>query len=207
MITSVENQTLALSGLFLTAELVQTIATTGEFNERNMRIAVESIFTLEADTVESVYGSKQNLRAGQQRLVDQLGGTGTKPELQVTQYILNLLKLESKCQADQDLLARIRRGIESAAQMRTHYDTLDDEVIAPLAKIYTDNISSLSPRIVVHGNREFLEQTSQANRIRACLLAGIRSAVLWRQCGGTRWKIVSNRQKYVKQAQADLSIL
>lgn len=197
---------MALSGLFLTARLVQTIAASGEFDESNMRVALESVFRLDADAVESVYGSKENLRSGQRRLIDQLSGTGTKPDLQLTQYILNLLKLEQKCQADNELLDRIRRGIENAEQMRSHYDTLDDEVVSILAKIYTDNISNLSPRIVVHGAREYLEQTAHANRIRACLLAGLRSAVLWSQCGGTRWKIVSGRQKYVQQARSDLGI-
>lgn len=207
MINSLENQTLALSGLFLAAELVKNIANNGEFDENQMRTVLESVFTIDADTVESVYGDKSSLRAGQQRLVNQLDGTDSKANLQITQYILNLLKLENKCQSDSTLFGRIGRGIESAKQMRSHYDTLDNEVIALLAKIYTDNISNLSPRIVVHGNREFLEQELHANRIRACLLAGIRSAVLWRQCGGTRWKILSGRQKYVRQARKDLGLI
>jgi len=193
--------------MFLSAELVQNIANNGEFDEGHMQIVLESVFTLDADTVESIYGGKSNLRAGQQRLIDQLDGTDSKPNLQITQYILNLLKLENKCQSDTELLSRIRRGIENAEQMRSHYETLDNEVISMLAKIYTDNISNLSPRIVVHGNREYLEQELHANRIRACLLAGIRSAVLWRQCGGTRWKIVSGRQKYVQQAREDLGLI
>lgn len=206
MITSLENQTIALSGLFLCAGLVQNIATSGDFDENNMRIALDSVFTLDADAVESVYGGKGNLRTGQRKLVDQLGGTGTKPDLQLTQYILSLIKLEHKCRSDNELMDRIRRGIENAEQMRSHYDTLDDEVISILAKIYTDNISNLSPRIVVHGTRKYLEQSAHANRIRACLLAGLRSAVLWSQCGGSRWKIVSGRQKYVQQARRDLGL-
>ena len=195
---------MALSGLFLASELVQTIANTGRYDHANMRIAVESLFTLDADSVESVYGSKDNLKTGQQRLVDQLGGKAGTPNLQITHYALNLLKLENKCQSNDAVMDRLRRGIENAATLRTHYDTLDDEIISPLAKLYTDNISNLTPRIVVHGSREFLENPTNANAIRACLLAGIRSAVLWRQCGGTRWKIVSGRQKYVNQANEDL---
>ncbi len=190
----------------MSAELVRSIATSGSFDQDNMRTAIESVFTLNADSVESVYGSKLRLRSGQRLLVTQLSGTGNKPDLQLTQYALSLLKLENKCQADSELLERIRRGIENADQMRNHYDTLDDAVISLLAKIYTENVSNLSPRIVVHGAREYLEQSAHANRIRACLLAGIRSAVLWRQCGGTRWKIISGRQKYVEQARKDIGL-
>ncbi len=205
MITSIENQTIALSGLFLATELVQTIANTGQYNEGNMRIALESLFNTDPDTVESVYGSVNNLRPGQKRLVDQLGGTDSKPNMQITQYTLTLLKLENKCHSQPQVMERISRGIDGANTMRSHYDTLDTEIIALLAKIYTDNVSDIAPRVVVHGNREYLEQETHANCIRACLLAGLRAAVLWRQCGGSRWKIVSGRQRYVNQASKNLS--
>lgn len=200
LITSIENQTIALAGLFLATELVHNIANTGNYNEHNIRTALESLFNTDPDTVESVYGSKSKLNAGKQRLIDQLAGTNKKPNMQITQYTLTLLKLENKCHSKPDIMNRIARGIESAQQLQTHYDTLDDQIISQLAKIYTDNISNLAPRIVVHGNREYLEQESHANCIRACLLAGLRAAVLWRQCGGTRWKIVSGRQRYVNEA-------
>ena len=208
MTNSLEKQTIALAGLFLATELVQTIATNGQYNDNHMRIALESLFSLDAESVESVYGSKNDLKSGHQRLVEQLGGSReNKPDMQITHYTLTLLKLEQKCHSNQTMMERIRRGIESAQQMRTHYDTLDPEIISLLAKIYTDNISELTPRVVVHGSSDYLKQDSYANCIRACLLAGIRAAVLWRQCGGTRWKIVSGRQKYVQQAREDLSLI
>ena len=40
--------------------------------------------------------------------------------------------------------------------------------------------------------------------IRALLLAGIRSAVLWRQLGGRRWRLVTQRQRLLQIAH-DLS--
>jgi len=195
---------MALSGLFMATELVQTIANSGRYNHANMRIIIESLFTLNADDVASVYGGKDNLSDGRQKLVDQLGGKAGTPNLQITHYALNLLKLENKCKTDDALMDRLRRGIENTATLLAHYDTLDEKIISPLAKLYTNNISDMSPKIVVHGAREYLENQSNANAIRTCLLAGIRSAVLWRQCGGTRWKIVSGRQKYVNQANQDL---
>ncbi len=204
MITSLENQTIALAGIFLATEIVQDISTTGACNESNLRIVLDSLFNTNPESVESVYGSVSQLRTGHQRLIDQLGGTDTKPNMQITQYTLTLLKLQNKCQASPDIMDRIGRGIDQANTMKAHYDTLDPEIITLLAKIYTDNISNVSPRIVVHGNREYLEQENLANRIRACLLAGIRAAVLWQQCGGTRWKIVSGRQRYVTQANVHL---
>ena len=56
---------------------------------------------------------------------------------------------------------------------------------------------------MITGDQDYLARTETANKIRACLLAGIRSAILWRQCGGTRWKFIF----YRKKIQAELQIL
>ncbi|MGD8349299.1 MAG: DUF489 family protein, partial [Gammaproteobacteria bacterium] len=40
-----------------------------------------------------------------------------------------------------------------------------------------------------------------AARVRASLLAGIRAAVLWRQLGGNKWKLLFARKKYVAIAR------
>jgi high frequency lysogenization protein len=51
----------------------------------------------------------------------------------------------------------------------------------------------------VHGDMRFLQQPSNAAKIRALLLAGIRSARLWRQLGGHRWQLVFSRGKLLKE--------
>lgn len=201
---SLENQTISLAGLFLATELVQKIANTGEFDESTMRIALESLFALDAESVPAVFGGRPNIRPGLQRLVSQLAGSDANPDMQITRYALTILKLESKLNPRSQAMDRIRRGLQEAEKMRIHYDTLDPKIISQLAKIYTDNISGLSPRVIVHGNEDYLKDDAHANCIRACLLAGLRSAVLWRQCGGSRWKLVTGRQKYVNQASKDL---
>ena len=45
-----------------------------------------------------------------------------------------------------------------------------------------------------------VEQNVQ-DKIRACLLAGIRSAVLWRQVGGSKWQLLFHRKKLVQAAR------
>ena len=207
MSASLENQTIALSGLFMAAELVQKIANTGEYDEGQMRISLESLFSLDAESVPAVFGGKQNIRPGMQRLVAQLSGADTNPDMQITRYALTLLKIETRLQSGSATMDRIRRGLIEADKLRVHYDTLDEHVIDSLARIYSDNISTINPRVMVHGNEDYLKKESCANSIRACLLSGVRSAVLWRQCGGTRWRLVTGRQKYVNQASKDLRVL
>jgi len=69
------------------------------------------------------------------------------------------------------------------------------EKISYLAALYQDTISQLPFRIHVTGKVEYLRDTLVANKIRALLLAGIRSAVLWHQLGGRRWHLFFYRKR------------
>ena len=70
-----------------------------------------------------------------------------------------------------------------------------DHIFEQLAKLYQDTISTLSYRIQVQGRLENLRNDNIANRIRTLLLGGIRSAVLWYQLGGRRWRLVFYRKR------------
>ena len=204
MLSSIENQTTALAGLFLATELVQQIATLGEYDEGVMRIALESLFTLESDSVPAVFGGNVNLKPGLQRLVAQLAGTDTPKDMQITRYVLTLLKLTGNLTPD--TMQQIRRGVEDTEKLRLHFDTLDMKVVSKLATVYSQNVSPVSPKVYVQGNPTYLQQDNHASCVRACLLAGVRSAVLWKQCGGNRLKLLFSRQKYIVQANRNLGV-
>ncbi len=57
------------------------------------------------------------------------------------------------------------------------------------------------------GSTLYLQQLAMHHRIRACLLAGIRSAVLWRQVGGTKWQVLFSRRKIIAMAKQIYSSL
>jgi high frequency lysogenization protein len=65
-----------------------------------------------------------------------------------------------------------------------------------LGQLYKDTVSQLSPRIIINGEQQHLSNENNASRIRALLLAGLRSAILWRQCGGSRLSLLFNRKRY-----------
>ena len=74
-------------------------------------------------------------------------------------------------------------------------------MVACLAETYSETVSTLSPRIMVTGEPNLLNRPEIANRIRALLLAGMRAAVLWHQCGGGRLKLLFQARKTVEQAR------
>jgi high frequency lysogenization protein len=105
------------------------------------------------------------------------------------------MKLERALAARPDLLARIGEGIAAAQAKQEHFALLHPAMLAHLAGIYSDTLSSLEPRIIVRGDPLHLQNPDNQHRVRALLLAGVRSAMLWRQVGGTRWQLLlKNRQ-------------
>jgi len=54
---------------------------------------------------------------------------------------------------------------------------------------------------MIRGEQSHLLNENTAARIRTLLLAGIRSAVLWQQLGGGKWKLFLKRKKYVAVAE------
>ena len=74
-------------------------------------------------------------------------------------------------------------------------------VIAAVAQLYQDTVSTFSFRIQVTGEPRHLQNSDNANKVRALLLAGIRAAILWRQVGGKRWQLLLFRSRVGKSAR------
>ena len=103
------------------------------------------------------------------------------------------------------MLGDLRSAIETLAGQTTGLGVTEALVVARLAKIYADTISTLQPRILVEGNPQFLRQETQAAQIRALLLAAIRAAVLWQQLGGSQWRLLFRRRQYSMMARGLLA--
>ena len=73
-------------------------------------------------------------------------------------------------------------------------------IISNLADNYKNTVSTIKPQIMVAGTEGYLQMPENAEKVRALLLAGIRSAVLWRQCGGSRWQILFQRKAFLAEA-------
>ena len=55
---------------------------------------------------------------------------------------------------------------------------------------------------MVSGEPHILTNNHHANKIRALLLALMRSTVLWLQMGGSRWHLILQRNKIIQTARA-----
>lgn len=193
-LNSITHQTIALAGIAQAAALVQQLATTGKADADAMEASIGSVLKIDADSVTSVYGGIGGVKFGLEQLSRQLTGYRiANPEQ--ARYSASLVYLERQLANHQDLIDKIRAGIEKAQSQRDQFGLLHENVLANLADLYHSTISTLQPRIMVNGEQDFLSRPDIVNKIRAILLAGIRSAMLWRQCGGSRWKFLFYRKK------------
>ena len=198
-INSIPNQTLALAGVFQSIHVCKSLATSGRCDNEDLEATLQSVLTLNAENVIDAYGGSANgIRRGLRVLKNQFGGLDEARDLDLARYALSLIQLGGNVLTDGSTIEQLRIGISQAQQLE--FDITDDVMINKLADLYRNCISHLSPRIMVSGDPGFLNDEKIAARIRASLLGGLRSVVLWRQCGGTRPKLVLARSSYVRAA-------
>jgi len=112
--------------------------------------------------------------------------------------------LERKFAARPDLQQVVQNRLQHASYKATHFASHVNETCHSVAAIYSDTLSTLSYRVKISGSAQHLQNDANAEIIRALLLAGVRSAYLWRQLGGRRWKMIFNRNQ-IRSVAIDLS--
>lgn len=198
---TITDRTLALAGLFQAAGLVQQMAERGNADPQAFEVSISSIFELNPPTTEAVFGGVAGLRSGLEWLIEHLSGKRSSHKTQVVKYVVSVLYLERQLAKKPDMLQRISTSVERARLQSGHFTITHRNVLASLAACYSDTISTLTPRIIVAGEQGHLSNPEVANTVRALLLAAIRSAVLWHQCGGNRIQLLFGRRKLLAEAE------
>lgn len=201
MAYSIEDQVIALAGVFQAAALVNQVAKQGNAAESAYEASIKSLLMVDAPTTEAIFGDRLGIQLGLRELVKALGRGQGNAQPEIIRYTLSLLHLESKLRKHPEMLEIIGKRINQAIDQTRHFETTHSNVIKNLAGTYLDTISTFSVRIQVQGDPKHLQAQENADRIRALLLAGIRAAILWRQTGGRRYHLLFNRRKIVECAQ------
>lgn len=204
MTTQYLEQHLALAGVCQSATLVQSIARKGEADASAVEASLSSILVTSPDNTQQVYGSLQNLKMGFTTLVSQIDSDNKLKDAELTRYIASILSLERKLSRHPKALNELGERISHVQRQVAHLAFENAQITTNLASIYTDIVSPLAPKIQVAGNPQNLSIESNQHKIRALLLAGVRSAVLWRQLGGKRRQILFNRKDLIKSAKSAL---
>ncbi len=198
---SIEERVIALAAIFQACALVQQIARHGRVDNEPFESLIKSIMITNADNTEDIYGGISGVQLGLSTIAHQV--SSKKPlDMEVTRYLLSLLHLEKKLHKQPAILQKLGDGIDSAISQSEHFSTTHENVIAKLGGIYAETISTIQPKIMVDGEHGHLSNPNNANKVRALLLAGMRAAILWRQCGGNRLQLLFQRKNLILTAQS-----
>ncbi|MBA6251749.1 MULTISPECIES: high frequency lysogenization protein HflD [unclassified Colwellia] len=199
---SINEQTLTLAAVCQVAYWVQKISRSGQIDEDELALLLNSVMITSPKNTMEVYGGEMShLKIGLTTLVNHLGNKSTNKDPEITRYVVSLLGLERRLSKYSDKMNALGERISQSQRQLAHYDITSETLVSSLASIYSDLISPLGTPIQVAGEPAILKQSVNQHKIRALLLAGIRSSVLWRQVGGQRRSILFSRSKLVECAE------
>jgi high frequency lysogenization protein len=194
-----KDRVLALAGLLQSVRLVQQMANNGHAETRPLAACIGSLFRFDAESTEDVYGGAAELAPGLERVIAQLDGSDR--DTAQTRIAMNVMHLERKFMASPAAVEEVRKALEEIERQSLHFGPTHPTVLARLGELYASHISNLGPRVLVQGNPVYLSQATVVGEVRATLLAALRSAVLWRQSGGSYWDLLLSRRAMVETAR------
>ena len=192
---------MALAGVAQAARLVDQVSRTGSYPLEFLEPSIHSLFVFDPDSVEDIFGGIAGVKLGLHNLSSLLANQQQVEHRDMVRYVFGVLYLERKFAADSAMMSVVRSRLEHASFRADHFSGHVNEICHSISAIYEDTLSKQKFRIKVTGSTQHLQNPRNAEIIRALLLAGVRSAFLWRQLGGHRWRLLLQRKRMLKISQ------
>lgn len=193
-------QVFGLIGAAQASELVKDFLSNKGFLEQNQFNAmVRSILVTDSKSLEHIYGEDLTLwKLGKKSLQKFLTQA---PSLNSEEfyYFMSILKLAKMLQSNKRVLSAIGEHLQKLQEKIRAKELNFEEILTELNSLYKTSISSLNFRVKVKIRRGMNFDAQQEARMRVLLFAGIRSAMLWRQGGGSVPSLLFQRTKILKE--------
>lgn len=199
--SKLEQQTIALAGVAQAARLVDQVSKTGSYPLEFLGPSINSLFAFEVESVEEVFGGISGIKLGLNNLSSLLASRHAQENSDLVRYVFAILHLERKFAGDPAMMSVVHSRLQHASFRAEHFANNVQDLCHSVSGIYQDTLSKLKFRIKVTGSAQHLQNEKNADIIRALLLTGIRSAFLWRQLGGRRWKLMLQRKQVLHSSQ------
>ncbi|GAB5449771.1 MAG: high frequency lysogenization protein HflD [Halioglobus sp.] len=201
VLSPLQQQVIALAGVTQAARLVDQVSKTGSYPLEFLEPSIHSLFEFDPEAVDAIYGGVQGVKLGLHNLSSLLANKQSNENQEMVRYVFGLLYLERRFSSNPEMMAVVRSRLEHTSFRAEHFASHAQELCHSISGIYQDTLSHLKFRIKVTGSAQHLQNSQNADVIRALLLAGIRAAFLWRQLGGRRWKLLLQRRKLLETSQ------
>jgi high frequency lysogenization protein len=200
-VNEIREQAIALAGVAQAVRIVDQLSKTGSYPSEFLEASINSLFVFDLDHAEDIFGGLAGVRLGLQNLCALLANQREIEQRDTARYFFAVLHLERRFAADADMRDVVRSRLEHASFRAEHFAGHVSDICHSIAGIYQDTFSNLPRRIKVTGSAQHLENRQNADIVRSLLLAAVRSAYLWRQLGGRRWKLAFQRRAILQSAQ------
>ena len=200
-LSSLDQQAIALAGVAQAARLVDQISRTGTYPLEFLEASIHSLFAFDAENPADIFGGLAGVKLGLNNLSSLLASRQAEENRDLVRYVFSMLYLERKFAGDPGMMSVVRARLEHASFRAEHFANHVNDVCHSVSGIYQDTLSTLKFRIKVTGSAQHLQDQKNADIIRALLLAGLRSAFMWRQLGGRRWKLLVQRRRLLQASQ------
>jgi len=194
------DRTLALAGIFQAAILTRDVARKGICDAEALRSSTYSLFQFDAPGVPEVFRGEQGVAVGLRTLVNQISQPDQR-DLEISKYVVAIVHLSGKLEKDGTALKKLSDALVALKLKSTEFDLPMSAKYLQLGAIYQDHISNIGSQIMIQGEPLHLQNPENAARVRTALLAGIRAAMLWRQCGGRKRHLLLQRRRIVTTAR------
>jgi len=196
----IEERTLALAGVFQACKQVQNLARNGRVDAFDVDPSMQSILVLDAINSQAIYGGVKGVNTGLRLVKDGILNSPQLSDVEILRYVMSVLDLQRQLYRDDEKFSQFAQAIERLSAVE------EDQYIDACSDLYQKFISEMRPQIIVQGEQDFLQQPEIPPQIRGLLLAALRSAVLWQQKGGNRFKVLWERTRMQNAAKELLTL-
>lgn len=191
----IEERTIALAGVLQACQQVQSLARMGSTSQEEMTSSLKSILVLDAVNTPAVFGGLSGVRAGLSLIADGVFTSTQGKDIELLRYTVSILQLQAQLYRDSEKFAQFASDVERLSSFS------EDDLIEACSDVYQKHVSSMRPQIIVQGESGHLQNPTIPPRIRALLLAAFRSAVLWQQKRGGRFRLLWERTRMQNAAR------
>ncbi|MBL6688819.1 MAG: DUF489 family protein [Pseudomonadales bacterium] len=204
-----DERALAFAGLLQACHLVTGLARTGMISQDSLVGSLESVFVTNPETTLDVYATGNGVRTGLRLIMEIIGDLNFSEHGDTIRYVLAVIALEKRLRLNPEVLQAIGAGISNIQEHRIvqGLSVADEACVNRLSELYEGTAGRSEPRIRVQGQQKHLTNRANQARIRALLMAALRSAVLWRQLDGRLSQCVLGRGKLLKSTYRAQTIL
>ena len=195
----IEERSIAVCGVMQACRQVQLLAREGREEQSVFDSSLKSILVLDAVNTPAVYGGIGGVFSGLTMLSNGVMASAKMEHVELLRYVMSILHLKTQLYKNHQSYNKFASEVERLSAVT------NDDLINACSDLYQRFISDLRPQIIVQGEQDFLQHEEVPAKIRAMLLAAFRSAVLWQQKGGTKFKIVWERTRMRNAATRLLS--